>query len=92
MRALSLRFWRLNSTISSGNAIGRLIELGIFILDFWTVSRIIGQAGYSRTWILVPLTPLVLTVNAFFIVPHDLRTSFYGGSFGVASNRRIGAI
>ena len=87
-----LAIFSLNSTITPGGTIGLLIELGILFLDFWAVSRIIGQAGYSRTWILVPLMPLLLTVIAFVIVFHDLTSSIYGGTFGVANIDTIGAI
>jgi hypothetical protein len=87
-----LAIFYLNATISSGNALGLLIQIGVVIVDFWAVSRIIGQAGYSRSWILVPLMPLVLTIIAFFIVFHDLSSGFFGGSFGVSTIDTIGAI
>lgn len=32
------------------------------VLNYWATTRIIRQAGYSRAWMVVPLSPLVLSV------------------------------
>jgi hypothetical protein len=48
------------TTISDGFAL--IVPIAILVVNFWAVTRIIHQAGYSRSWILVPLTPFVLFV------------------------------
>jgi hypothetical protein len=63
-----------------------LIFLGV---SYWGASRVITQAGYARAWILVPLTPLVLTVVVFIMAYVDLRSFATSVPFGVRSTSFI---
>lgn len=67
-----------------------LIALALVALNYWATARIIAQAGYSRTWILLPLAPLILTVICFFILWHDLNAFIFGGSIGFLGIDSVG--
>ena len=56
------------ATMSTHDLVYFSIALCILVLNYWAAARIIRQAGYSSAWILVPLTPLVVTV-AFRALP-----------------------
>jgi hypothetical protein len=45
-----------------GGGFSLIVLIAIPVINFWAVTRIIHQAGYSRNWILVPLTPFVLFI------------------------------
>lgn len=59
-----------------------LVDLAILVLNYWAVTRIISQAGYSPLWITLPLIPLVLTIVAMIMLYHDLRSLAFGVPFG----------
>lgn len=59
-----------------------LVDLAILVLNYWAVTRIISQAGYSPAWIVLPLIPLVLTIAAMVMLYHDLRGLAFGLPFG----------
>jgi hypothetical protein len=64
---------------SIGSWIKILISLGIFVVTILATSRIITQAGYSRYWILLPLSPFVLTTICYIILWNDFHAIFFGG-------------
>jgi hypothetical protein len=61
-----------------------LVDLAILVVNYWAVTRIISQAGYSPAWIALPLLPLVLTIVAMIMLYHDLRGFAFGLPFGSA--------
>jgi hypothetical protein len=68
----------LIATTSIGGLISLLILLGIFVLTMVATSRIITQAGYSRYWILLPLSPVVFTIIYFIVLWQDFRSIILG--------------
>lgn len=63
-----------------------LVFLGV---SYWGATRVITKAGYAPAWILVPLTPLVLTVVVFIMAYVDLHSLAYSAPFGVGSTAFI---
>lgn len=62
-----------------------VVEFAIFVLNLWATARIIGQAGYSRLWILLPLVSFVLTFAAIVTFSHDLLLILLGESQGLGT-------
>jgi hypothetical protein len=67
------------TTISGGVAL--IVVFAIVVGNFWAITRIIHQAGYSRSWILVPLTPFVL----FIAVAVDSVVSIHDFALGTTT-------
>ena len=80
------------TSVSAGTWIDLLIAIGLMALLFLATARIIGQAGYSTWWILLPLSTLVLTVICYFILWHDLNAVVFGGSIGFIGISTIGIV
>ncbi len=68
------------------------IAIALLVLDYWAVARIIGKAGYSWLWVIVPLTPIVLAVVSVVDLWRDLHTLEFGGSFGFIGIQGIGIL
>ena len=64
---------------SPGNVTALAVQLALLVLNFVAVSKIITKAGYSRKWILVPLTTVGLWVVTFVLLVVDVRTVVVGG-------------
>ena len=78
------------TSVSGGSLIALLVAMGLVVLWFVATARIIAQAGYSRAWILLPLSTPVLTVVCYFILWHDLNAIVFGGSFGFVGIDAVG--
>jgi hypothetical protein len=76
--------------ISGSISLGILVA--ILVLDYWAVARIIGKAGFSRLWVIVPLTPFVLLVISAVDLWHDFHTLEFGGSYGFIGIEGIGIL
>jgi hypothetical protein len=76
----------LLTSFTASTSVSAWIELLIFsgalFLNYWATMRIIAQAGYSPLWILLPLSPLVLTTICYIIFWSDIHEVFFGGGFG----------
>jgi hypothetical protein len=79
-------------SVSASTWIELLLAIGLMALMFIATARIIAQAGYSTLWILVPLSPLVLTAICFFILWHDLNVVVFGGSIGFIGISTVGFV
>jgi hypothetical protein len=66
-----------------------LLVLVVLAVSYWGASRVITKAGYAPAWILVPLSPLVLTVVVFIMAYIDLRSLTESLPFGVGSTAFI---
>ncbi len=51
-----------------------LFWLALIALNYFAISQIIAKAGYSRTWLIVPLTPVVLLIITMIVAFIDLRS------------------
>lgn len=60
-------------------AIELLVFIGLAILNLLATVKIITKAGYSGWWILVPLSPIVMSIITFAVVVYQVRTSLTGG-------------
>ena len=49
-----------------------LFWLALIALNYFAISQIIAKAGYSRTWLIVPLTPVVLLIITMIVAFIDL--------------------
>jgi hypothetical protein len=78
------------TSLSPRSWVDLIVAFGAVVLTYVATSRIIKQAGYSTWWILLPLSPLVLTVVCFAILWHDLNAIVFGGSFGFFGINSIG--
>jgi hypothetical protein len=77
---------------SIGSWIVLLIILGLVALNYVATARIITQAGYSPRWILLPIAPLVLTIICFIIFWIDIRTIYFGETFGFYGVNNVGFV
>jgi hypothetical protein len=59
-----------------------VILVAILALNYYAISRIIGQAGYSRAWIILPLLPVALTIASSVITLYRLHEALKHGGFG----------
>jgi hypothetical protein len=80
------------TAVSAGSWIELIIAIGAIALNYWAMTRIIAQAGYSPMWILLPLAPLVLTIISFFVLWSDLDAIVFGGSIGFFGIEDIGFV
>ncbi len=80
------------TSVSAGTWIELLIAIGVVALNYYAMTRIISQAGYSPVWILLPLAPLILTIVAFIIFWHDVNAIFFGDSVGFVGITTIGIV
>lgn len=78
------------TTISGGTAL--LVSLAILVLNFWAVTRIIHQAGYSRSWVLVPLTPFVLFIAVAIDSVVSIRDFALGSTTGLSYFSNVGTL
>lgn len=67
--------------VTSGRGYGVLalvgvLYLGIVILNYVAVFKIITKAGYSGLWILLPATPLIASVIATIILASEANSPF----------------
>ncbi len=69
-----------------------VIFVALVALNFWATTRIIAQAGYSSWWILLPLTPVVLTIIMFVTLSHDIHSLFFGGTTWIVGLNGVGVI
>ena len=69
-----------------------LVTFVLLALDYWAVARIIAQAGYSRSWLIVPLAPLVLTLIATIILSHEAHDFIFSRSFNQTEFNDLGVI
>ena len=58
------------------------IAMCVLVLNYWAMTRIIRQAGYSTYWIVIPLAPLAITVAYMVIAYHDLNALVQGVPIG----------
>ncbi len=66
-----------------GAALLFCVWLGLSVLNFFALSRIISKAGFSSWWVLCPITPLALVAILFLMVYVDAHTaSLEPGSLG----------
>jgi hypothetical protein len=65
---------------SGGSITGLVIGIGLLVLDFVAVAKIITKAGYSSRWILVPLAPVFLWLVSIVLLAVDVRTVVVGGA------------
>jgi len=72
----------LIASTSVGGWIELLVFVGLLFLNYWATMRIITQAGYSASWIALPLAPLVLTIICYIVLWNDLHEIYFGSSFG----------
>jgi hypothetical protein len=63
---------------SGGGLVDLVIGIGLLVLDFVAVAKIITKAGYSSRWILVPLAPVFLWLVSIVLLAVDVRTVFIG--------------
>jgi hypothetical protein len=70
------------ATMSGHDLVYFSIALCILVLNYWAATRIIRQAGYSSAWIVVPLTPLVITAAFMVIAYNDLNALVHGVPIG----------
>ncbi len=56
------------------------LTLGLLVLNFFAVAKVITKAGYSYRWIYVPLTPVVLWCASVVLLAVDVRTAVVGGT------------
>jgi hypothetical protein len=90
------RVSRGEARIERGSSIvvGSLLSIALLALNYWAVTRIIGQAGYSRLWVILPLAPLVLTIIALAVTRRDIQDIFDNqtGTFGTTPATNLGAL
>jgi hypothetical protein len=65
---------------SGGGITGLVIGIGLLVLDFVAVAKIITKAGYSSRWVLVPLAPVFLWLVSIVLLAVDVRTVVIGGA------------
>jgi hypothetical protein len=60
---------------------------GLAVLNLVATVKIITKAGYSGWWILVPLSPIVMSIITFAVFVYEVRTSLTGdaSSFNTTS-------
>ncbi len=56
------------------------LTLGLLVLNFFAVTKVITKAGYSYRWIYVPLTPVVLWCASVILLAVDVRTAVVDGT------------
>ncbi len=78
------------TTISGGVAL--IVVLALVVGNFWAVTRIIHQAGYSRNWILVPLTPFVLFIAVVVDSVVSIRNFALGTTTGLSYFDGVGVL
>jgi len=78
------------TTISGGFAL--IVPFAILVINFWAVTRIIHQAGYSRTWIVVPLTPFVLFIAVAVDSVVSIRNFAVGTTTGLSYFSGVGVL
>ncbi len=65
---------------AAGGIVGLVIFLGLSALNFFAIRQIIMKAGYSRNWIVVPLTPVLLVMVTFIVQIVDLNNAVRNGT------------
>jgi len=71
------------AVVNVGGIVYLLIGLGLLFLNYYAFARIIRQAGYSSTWILLPLAPLAFTLVLVFTSYNDLVGLLHGAPVGL---------
>jgi hypothetical protein len=80
------------ASISIGDYVILAIYVAILVVNYFAISLIIGKAGFSRAWIILPLIPVGLTIAGYVILYHDFHEIFTNGSFGVVRPNSDGLI
>jgi hypothetical protein len=68
------------------------ITIGVLVLNYVAISRVISKAGYPWVWVIVPLTPFGLLVACVVILYRDLNTLAFGGSYGFLGIETVGIL
>ncbi len=55
------------------------VFIGLAVLNLAATVKIITKAGYSGWWILVPMSPIVMSIITFAVFIYEVRTSLTGG-------------
>ncbi len=73
----------IDAVTLSGSGRGLVVlglMLGLLVLNFFAVTKIVTKAGYSYRWIYVPLTSVVLWCASFVLLALDVKTVVFDGS------------
>ena len=65
---------------SGGGLAVLALMLGLLVLNFIAVTKVITKAGYSYRWIYVPLTPVILWCASVILLAVDARTAVFDGT------------
>jgi hypothetical protein len=67
-----------------------ILTIGFMALNYWALTRVIHQAGFSRAWIILPLLPMGLSIACAVITYNDLRGALLGYSLGFFGFSHVG--
>jgi hypothetical protein len=68
------------------------LTIGVLVLFYVAISRIISKAGYPWVWLIVPLVPLGLLVASVVVLYRDHNTLVFGGFYGIRGIETVGIL